>query len=261
VPQFADIVYLESRGNSSYHSLQASFQQRLHHGISALVAYTFGKSLDENSTFFASSGDANFPQDSARPGAEKGRSNFDLRHRFSFGYSYELPVGRGHRLLGQRGLLAALFTGWTTYGIVTLQSGRPFTVSLLSDWDNSNTGMASLGFGANDRPNRIGSGALADPSPERWFDTGAFSLPDYGHFGNSGRNILDGPGYQDVSLSLIKNCPMREGLDLQFRTEFFNALNHANFDLPDSFYGSPTFGRIRSAQSPRRVQFGLKFIF
>ncbi len=261
VPQFADIIFLESRGNSSYGSLQTRVLQRLHAGIQALFSYTFGKSLDETSTFFSSFGDANFPQNSANPGAEKGRSNFDLRHRASIGYSFEIPFGRGRHFLADHSPASALLSGWSTQGIVTLQSGRPFTVALLPEIDNSNTGIASLGFGANDRPNRIASGALRNPGPEGWFDTRAFAFASYGSFGDSGRNILDGPGYQDVSVSLIKDSPIREGLQLQFRAEFFNALNHTNFDLPDAFLGSSTFGRISSAENARRIQFGLKLIF
>ncbi len=258
VPQFADITFLESRGNSTYHSFQAGFRRRLRAGVAALASYTFGKSLDGNSTFFSSSGDPNFPQNSADPGAEKGMSNFDVRHRLSLGYSCDLPEGR---FRAHSGFLAALLAGWSTNGIVTLQSGRPYTVALLPEIDNSNTGIASLGFGANNRPNRLGSGELTSPAPERWFDTAAFSMADYGSFGNSGRNILDGPGYQDVSLSMIKGSRVREGVSIQFRAELFNAFNHANFNLPDIFLGSPTFGRISSAQSPRRIQFGLKLIF
>ncbi len=261
VMQFADIVYEESSGSSSYHSFQASFQQRLRAGITALISYTFSKSLDGNSTFFSSAGDANFPQNSHDSGAEKGRSNFDLPHRLSLSFSYDLPFGPGRRWLENRGFISKMLGGWKTCGIVTLQSGRPFTVALLPEIDNSNTGFQSLGFGANNRPDRIGSGRLTNPGPDDWFDTGAFRLAEYGHFGNSGRNILDGPGYQDIALSVIKNSRIREGMDVQFRTEFFNALNHANFNLPDNFFGSPTFGRVNSAQSPRRIQFGFKLIF
>ena len=260
-PGFADILFLESRGNSNYNSLQARFQQRLRAGTTALVSYTFGKSIDETSTFFASAGDANFPQNSAQPQVERGRSNFDLRHRFSLAYSYDLPFGRGRKFLGDRGFISWMSSGWTTYGIITMQSGRPFTVALLPELDNSNTGIASLGFGANDRPDRISSGSLDNPGPDGWFNTGAFVLSDFGTFGNSGRNILEGPGYHDFSLSIMKDTFVRENVRLQFRTEFFNAFNHANFDLPDNFWGSPTFGRINSAQNPRRIQFGLKLIF
>jgi hypothetical protein len=261
LPQFADIIFLESRGGSSYHSLQTRFQQRFREGFAAIMSYTYGRSLDETSTFFSSSGDANFPQNSSNPGAEKGRSNFDVRHRLSVGFSYDLPFGPGRRFTADVPIVATLLAGWSVHGIVTLQSGRPFTVALLPEIDNSNTGIASLGFGANNRPDRTASGVLRDPGPEKWFDTGAFVFAPYGSFGDSGRNILDGPGFQDVVLSLIKNSRIRENLDLQFRAEFFNLLNHTNFDLPDIFLGSPSFGRISSAADPRRIQFGFKLIF
>jgi hypothetical protein len=215
------------------------------------MSYTFGKSLDTGSTFFSSAGDANFPQNSSNPGAEKGRSNFDVRHRISAAFTYEYLCASDKWLL----------TGWSAQGILTAQSGRPFTVALLGEIDNSNTGRASLGFGANNRPNRVGSGVLTNPSHSAWFDTGAFMFAPYGSFGNSGRNILDGPGYKDVSLSVIKNSKLNEDMNVQFRAEFFNALNHTNFDLPDNFLGSPTFGKISSVASPRRVQFGLKLIW
>ncbi|MGH2361812.1 MAG: hypothetical protein ACRDGM_14895, partial [bacterium] len=102
---------------------------------------------------------------------------------------------------------------------------------------------------------------LSHPPPERWFDTSAFAVPRFGSFGNSGRNILDGPAYQNVNISLVKNTRLSERAALQFRTEAFNVLNRTNFDLPDIFVGSPTFGRILSAQSPRHIQFGLKLLF
>jgi len=260
VPQFADIVFLESRGGSSYHSLQTRFQQRAYKGLAATVSYTFGKSLDEGSSFFSSSGDANFPQNSGNLGAEKGRSNFDVRHRLSAGFSYDLPFGPGRRFPADNPLVAGLVAGWSAHGIVTLQSGMPFTVALLPEIDNSNTGRASLGFGANNRPDRIASGALQNPGPGKWFDTGAFVFAPYGSFGNSGRNILDGPGYRDVGLSLLKDSRIRERFNLQFRAEFFNLFNHTNFHLPDIFLGSQSFGRISSAENPRRIQFGLKLI-
>jgi hypothetical protein len=249
-PLFDDITILESRANSTYHSLQARFAQRLAAGLSALASYTWSKSIDDASNFFSSAGDPNYPQDSYDLRAERGRSNFDLRHRFSVSYSYDLPLGKG-RLRG----------GWQTFGIWSFQSGRPFTVALLPDLDNSNTGRSNLGFGANDRPNVAGNPALANPAAERWFDTGAFRMPAYGTFGNSGRNILGGPSYGNIAVSLVKNTRITERANVQFRAEAFNLLNRTNLDLPDIFLGSPTFGRISSADSPRRVQLGLKVLF
>jgi hypothetical protein len=261
VPQFEDVTMLESRANSHYHSLQLTFQQRLADGLSLLSAYTWAKSIDDASNFFSSAGDPNFPQDSYNVGAERGRSNFDIRHRFSLSYSYDLPFGKGRRWLQSAGWLSALLGDWQSHGVVTLQTGRPFTVALLSEEDNSNTGRANLGFGANDRPNLVGDAKLQNPTPERWFNTAAFVKPPFGQFGNAGRNILDGPGYANVNFSLLKNVGLTEGLRLQLRAEAFNLFNRTNFDLPDNFVGSPSFGAIRSAREPRRVQFGVKLLF
>ena len=260
-PQFDDINMLESAADSNYQSLQIRFQQRLTAGLSVLSAYTFSKSIDDASDFFSSAGDPNFPQDSLNRSLERGRSNFDLRHRFSLSYSYDLPFGRGRRGGPSNDLINTLVSGWQTNGIISLQTGQPFTVALLSSIDNSNTGRSILGFGANDRPNVSGNPVLSNPTPDQWFNVAAFSFPSFGIFGNAGRNILDGPGFQNVNVSLIKNTAIRESINIQFRAEFFNVFNRPNFNLPDNFVGSPTVGRISSAKDPRHIQFGLKLLF
>lgn len=251
-PAFDDITFIESRGASDYHSLQLKFQQRFDQGLSLLSAYTFGKSTDDASGFFASAGDPNFPQDSQNPEAEKARSSFDLRHRFSLSFAWELPFGP----------VASFLRDMELQGIITLQSGPPFTVALLPEFDNSNTGRSTLGFGANDRPDRLGDGSLDDRSPDRWFNSAAFAIPAFGSFGNAGRNILDGPGRQNVNLGIMKHLPLgRSEWRLQLRAEAFNLFNRANFNLPDAFVGSPTFGQVVTADSPRRCQFGVRLIF
>ena len=254
---FDDIDLLESRANSNYHALQARYQQRLTRGFTALASYTWSKSIDDASNFFSSAGDPNFPQNSFNVAAERGRSNFDVRHRLSASYSYQFPFGES----ANEGWERTLLRGWETYGIVTLQSGRPFTVALLSEIDNSGTGRSILGFGANDRPNLVGNPELSNRTTLQWFNTAAFAFPPQGTFGNAGRNILDGPGFQNVNMSLVKNTILSESVSLQFRAEAFNLFNHPNFNLPDNFLGSPTFGRITSARDPRHIQFGLKLLF
>jgi len=260
-PRFDDIDLLESRANSNYNALQARFQQRLARGLSALASYTWSKSIDDASNFFSSAGDPNFPQNSYNVAAERGRSNFDVSHRLSVSYSYALPFGKGRNYLHDDGWLSTVLSGWETFGIVTLQSGRPFTVALLSEIDNSGTGRSILGFGANDRPNLVGNPELSNPTTLQWFNTAAFVFPAPGTFGNAGRNILEGPGFQNVNASLVKNTALTERVNLQFRAEAFNLFNHPNFNLPDNFLGSPTFGRITSARDPRHIQFGLKLLF
>ena len=149
------------------------------------------------------------PQNSYDLSAERGRSDFDIRQRFTLSYAYDLPVLKGHRWSG----------GWRSFGVLTFQTGQPFTVALLPDNDNTNTGISQLGFGANDRPNVTGNPRLSNPAPQEWFDTAAFTIPPYGQFGNAGRNILDGPGLQTVNVSIVKNTALRERLTLQFRAE------------------------------------------
>ncbi|MGE0885157.1 MAG: carboxypeptidase regulatory-like domain-containing protein [Blastocatellales bacterium] len=260
-PLFGEITQQESSADSNYQSFQARLQQRLSFGLSFLGAYTWGKSIDNASGVFSSSGDPNYPQNSFNLDAERGRSGFDVRHRFSLSYSYDLPIGKGHNLHAGNNVLNELLSGWQTFGVITLQTGRPFTVALLPEFDNSNTGISNLGFLGNDRPNLVGNAKLNDPTPERWFNTSAFVIPPFGSFGNSGRNILDGPSFKNVNFSLVKNTAIKEAMTVQFRAEFFNLFNHPNFGLPDNFVGSPSFGRVLSAESPRRIQFGLKLLF
>jgi hypothetical protein len=248
-PLFADITVIESRASSEYNALQVKYQQRAARGLSLLLAYTLGKSTDDASGFFTSTGDPNFPQNSLDPGAERGRSSFDVRNRFSASFAYELPLGTNVWLRDIE-----------VQGVVTVQSGRPFTVALRPDIDNSNTGRSNLGFGYNDRPNVTGEATLDSPTAEQWFNTSAFSLPAFGSFGNAGRNILTGPGYGNINFAVIKYVPCGS-VRVQLRVEAFNLLNRTNLDLPDAFFGSPTFGQVLSAGSPRRIQFGVRAVF
>jgi hypothetical protein len=243
-PFFADITFVESRAESQYDSLQLSISQRLDRGLAYMAAYTLAKSTDDASGFFPSAGDPNFPQDSNNLAAERGRSNYDVRHRFAASFSYEMP--------------------WKLQleGIVTLQSGRPFTVALPTELDNSNTGRTVLGFGANDRPNQTGNPDVSDPGPDQWFNQAAFSMPAFGTFGNVERNALDGPGYSNVNLGVMREFGLgAPSTRLQLRFEAFNLFNSANFSLPDNFFLSPTFGRILSAGAPRRIQLGAKILY
>lgn len=256
-PLFDDITVVESAARSTYNALHVRVQQRQDFGLTLLAAYTLAKSMDDASGFFSSAGDPNFPQDSRNPGAEWGRSSFDVRHRLSVSFAYDLPTGRQRPGTWSSALLA----DWQLAGIVTLQSGRPFTVGLLPEFDNSNTGRSVLGFGANDRPNVVGDAAIDEPGPDRWFDTAAFVVPPRGSFGDAGRNTLEGPGYANVNLALIRRVAASQRLRLEVRVEAFNLFNRANFDQPDNFLGSATFGQVLSAGPPRHLQVGVKALF
>ncbi|MGH8636320.1 MAG: hypothetical protein ACREUZ_04205, partial [Burkholderiales bacterium] len=219
--------------------------------LSALASYTYGKSTDDASGFFTSTGDANFPQNSLDPEAERGRSSFDVRHRLSVALSYRLPLS-GNVWLDD----------WQLQAVATIQSGRPFTVAMHPDIDVSNTGRSNLGFGYNDRPNVTGDPALpaGDRDENAWFNTAVFTVPPFGTFGNAGRNSVEGPGHKNLNLAIVKEVPLGPSR-LQLRLETFNLFNAVNFDLPDAFVGSPTFGRILSAGAPRRIQLGGRLVF
>ena len=250
-PLFADITLIESRATSRYHAAQVKYMQRFEEGLSYTASYTYGKSTDDASGFFTSTGDANFPQNSLDPGAERGRSSFDVRHRVSLALTYDLPFAGN-----------AWTRDWQVQAVASLESGRPFTVAVHPDIEVSNTGRSNLGFGYNDRPNVTGDPALpaGDRDETRWFDTAAFSMPAFGSFGNAGRNMLEGPGFRNLNLAVVKLVPLGEA-HLQLRFETFNLFNASNFNLPDSFLGSPTFGQILSAGSPRRIQLGVRALF
>ncbi|MEO7650672.1 MAG: TonB-dependent receptor, partial [Bryobacteraceae bacterium] len=140
-----------------------------------------------------------------------------------------------------------------------LESGLPYSITDTRDQSLS-------GIGAGVRADLIGNPALADGRPKsewlnRYFETSAFRLPVEGTFGTAGRNILRGPGFFNVDASLIKEFAFAEQRAIQFRAEFFNLFNRANFGTPTNTLNSPTFGRILSAGSPRILQFGLKLAF
>jgi hypothetical protein len=259
-PLFADVTLIESSGSSRFNSLQIRYQERPAVGTMILASYTLGKSTDDASGFFTSAGDPNFPQNSLDPGAEEGPSSFDVRHRFTAALIRPLPFAPD-QLLGDLGWFSKIFRDTDFELTASVQSGRPFTVMLLPDIDNSNTGRSNLGFGFNDRPNVSGSTSVSSPGAAEWFNTKAFSMPPFGSFGNSGRNTLRGPGYANLNVALVKHLRYGTRAQVDLRAEGFNITNRTNYDLPDPFFGSPTFGQILSAGSPRRFQFGVRTTF
>ena len=257
---FSDILFVSSDASSIYHSLQLRVEKRYTHGLSLLGAYTYSKSLDNVSAFLESKGNDNTPQNSYDIAAERGPSDFDLRQRVSGSLIYDLPFGPERRWkVGEGKVVKTLVSGWQLSSIVTFQSGRPFTPRLGTD--NSNTGNVG-GFFAHDRPDVVGDPNLEVRTPDRFFNTDAFAIAPSYTFGNAGRNILIGPGLSNFDVALLKHFELSGSRSLQFRAEFFNLMNHPNFQLPESFIDNPaTFGRILSAGPSRQIQFGLKFLF
>lgn len=253
-PAYSTISSWEPRGPSSYNGLQLSATKRYSQGLSFLSAYTWSKSLDEGAGGNSSSGESRINiQDPRNIAANYGLSNFDYRQRLSLSPIYELPFGRGRALLKNANRLTeTLAGGWQMTSIFTAQSGGPFSVSLATP--TANTGTFT-------RPNRICNGNLpADKqSIHTWFDTSCFVNPPIYTFGNTGRNVLIGPGLFTWDFGLAKDFRLAEQFGLQFRSEFFNLINHPNFGLPNSSIGSTAAGTITSVvTNARETQFALR---
>jgi hypothetical protein len=251
---FGTIQGWESIGPSSYNGLQLSAEKRLQGGLSFLGAYTYSKSLDEGAGGNSSTGESRLNvQNPNNLQANYGLSNFNFKHRFTLSGIYQLPVGRGRHFLGSSGrLVDGVAGGWQLTSILTLQSGPPLTLNMSTT--TSNTGTLQ-------RPNRVCNGNLpaSQQTIKRFYDTSCFVAPTLYTFGNAGRNIIIGPGYEDWDLGLMKEFHPIERFALQFRAESFNALNHPNFSLPNGSIGSSSAGTITSTLgSQREFQLALR---
>jgi hypothetical protein len=284
-PQFGTIRLLASDGSSTYHSLQLSAERRFAGHLGLLAGYTWSRSIDDVSALFGSVGDPGFPQNSSDLRSERGLSDFQAKYRFVLSGIYDLPV----RPFGSAARFAAagnwLLGAWQASVIVSLQTGRPFTVN--RGTDQSKTGVTLGNF---DRPDLIAdpmkAGAvLANPNPgchltrsqgglaaditgdpASWFNPCAFAAPTTARFGSEGRNALLGPGLANVDFSLQRAVSLPKEQRIQLRFEFFNLLNHPNFDLPNGNFDSPAFGVVQSANAygnkpPRQIQLGLRYAF
>jgi len=255
-PQFGTFASIENRGNSTYHAFQLKAEKRTSHGLYFLSAFTYGKAINDQPEICCNSP---WPQDSYNIRAEKGLADFDNRERWVTSVDYALPVGKGQTFLNQGGVVDAILGGWHLGGIITFRSGFPFSPQI--GFDPSNTGSPGL-----QRSNQIGNGHLANPTPNLWFNVNAFPVPNCpaGCFGNAGKNILEGPGEKTADLSARKFFNLTEQVNLEFRAELFNALNHPVFSQPDPFItdGPGAAGVITSTVIPQRqVQFALKLHF
>ena len=252
IPQLAGVSAIRFDGRSIYHAVTFKAVRRLRDNVSFNVAYTLSQSKDDASSPGPTAFEPNVPQDVRNifPG-ENALSSFDHRHQFVGSGTYEFPLYRG-----ASGWQEAVLGNWRLNGIVTLQSGAPFTVTLIED-------RANIGAGPAQRPDMTGEPNLpgGQRTPRRWFNTGAFSLQDRFTFGSAPRNPVFAPGLANVDVSLQKNWLFGNGTRLEFRWEIFNVFNRANFDVPNRFFGSPNFGRIFSAQNAREMQFGLRYSF
>ncbi|MBV9265164.1 MAG: TonB-dependent receptor, partial [Acidobacteriaceae bacterium] len=255
-PEYQDIYEVANVDTSRYHALQVGAEQRLSHGLSLNMSYTWSHALDYAS--FDSTSGGTPVMDTYNRRLDYGNSDYDIRHRFVASTTYLLPFKA-------TGPLRYAIEGWQINAILNLYTGLPFTVQSATN---------TLNNGSSSRAELIGPGDGSLPSEQRtlqhWFNTAAFSAPPALQFGDAGRNTLRGPGTKELDLSAFKNFyfSSEKTTNLQLRAEAFNVTNTPQFNNPISTVGAPGVGAITSAGSPytlqrlsREVQLAVKLYF
>ncbi len=267
-PALANTWTYFSEGDSEYNALQLDLNHRFSNGLSFRGAYTWSKTIDDGDSLNAttSGGEPALASNPFDLRADRGLANFDVRNVAVINAVYALPFGHGKQYLNNaRGFVNALAAGWTLNSIVTLQGGFPFTPQL--SYNPSNNGDTRNPVRPFVNPAFTGNVILGNVN--EWFNPAAFLAPPNasGFYGNLGRDTLIGPGLATWDFSTLKEIPVREKVNLQFRAEFFNLLNRANFNQPNAVVFtpagvSPTAGVITStATTSRQIQFGLKLLW
>jgi Carboxypeptidase regulatory-like domain/TonB dependent receptor/TonB-dependent Receptor Plug Domain len=252
----------KSIGNSSYHGLQVNLQKRFSHGIQVQGAYTYSHSIsDVNDPLVAAAGNRSFPRNSFNLLAERGNSDFDIRHRGVINYIYEPSLGRGRAHLNH-GFAGRVLEGWSLTGVTEIQTGHPYDI--FGNQDSNHTGLSA-------RATIIGN--PAQPAGVDKTHTGpvhsAFELTPFDQQPNLGKNRFYGPGMVNFDAAVLKDTAITERARFQLRFEFFNLFNHAQFAQPGNAFASPgtfgistaTIGRPDGTTSARQIQLAGKFIF
>ena len=256
---FLDNVFqTTSTAFSNYHSLQLRGEKRVSAGLTFIASWTWSKAMSD-ATGFSGGGmfdTGNRIQNIFNKKADKGLASLDHRHRISYAAVYELPFGPNKPFLTSGPAALQKFVGgWVLDGIYTYQSGLPLTVKFNGDVFSSGTDNA--------RPDLICNPNLprGEQTLDRFFKTECFQRQSPIRFGTAGRATVIGPVINNFDFAAMKNTRIGEKVNTQFRAEFFNALNHPQWDPPNRFIDQAGFGVVSSARDSRIIQFGLKLIF
>jgi hypothetical protein len=255
-PQLGTVTTLENGGSMFYNGLILSAERKLKNGLLFQVSHTWAKDL----TDAHDSGSIPSLTNAYNRGMDRGNNVYTRNHRFVVTSIWDLPFRAGARQLRTR-VLRELLSDWSLSGFLIAQTGQYFTPSFAGS-DPANIGATG------GRPDRIADGRLSNPAIERWFDVNAFMAPpaNSGRFGNSGINILRGPGTQLLNLGAFKRFVLTENLRFQMEATFTNALNHPNYSNPSSNVNNATAGVIQGVQGgegagPRTGRIGLRVDF
>ncbi len=247
-PQWGQINIDLTNAMAHYNALQTSLEKRFSSGYYALISYTYSKCTDNGSSEGAPITAALLPENYAV-------CNYDMTHNLTISSVYDLPFGRDRMLMSHANrFVNGVLGGWQIAGIFTGRTGQPFTPIIGSD-------VANVGV-SGEWPNRIASGKVAHPTPQKWFDPTAFTLPAQYTYGNSGRNILRSDKLVDLDATVKKNFPFSESKILEVRVEAFNLANHPTFSAPNATIGTASAGTVTSTLNSNRVlQGAVKFFF
>jgi len=264
---YGSVGLLADIANSTYNALQVEFTRQFSHGLRFTASYWYSKSLDDISTLNVAgsaptlvAGENDLAQNPFNLAAEHGPSLFDATHRFVFSGTYALPQWKGASKAA-----GYLVNGWQANVIATLSTGTPFTVYDSANAADQGSAPEITGFYSS-RPNLISNPNENQPhNASEWVSRAPFQqlnpVTQAGRFGNEGRNVVRGPGIEDVDLSIFKNFEITERSRVQFRAEIFNLFNHADLGLPENDLQSPAFGQILTAGPARQLQLALKLSF
>ncbi|MFN0112410.1 MAG: TonB-dependent receptor domain-containing protein [Blastocatellia bacterium] len=260
-PKFGGFQVMNAPSHSSYHALYVKVQQRFSRGLTFISSFAWGKSIDNGSGIRTTVGDSLTPSNDYNLELERGLSAFDFRRRWTSSWVWELPVGKGKRLLNNNRVADFVLGGWQLGGILTLQDGFPFTV-LCGPGNIQNGGGVCYPDSTGASPNLSSD----QQTRTRFFNTDAYvdRLPAGGNFrfGTTGRNSVTGPGIISFDASANKKFFFAESKYIEFRTEIFNAPNHPIWNPPGNQLRTPNYGVITSTKiDSRQIQLALKLVF
>jgi hypothetical protein len=271
VPVFSNIFAEDTVANSNYNGLQVSLEKSFSHGLLFQASYTFSKAIDQGASFENELNPIN-------PEATRGLSLLDAKNRFVFSPVWELPIPK------KEGMAGKIANGWQVSAIITYQSGFPIRVQ------NQNDAELQSSFFYEDANTPYSAGPVQFVNPKNvltiggvpqkgnfWFDPSTFCDPiagfpatgappsscpqPLGSFGNTPHAMCCGPALSNTDLVIAKKTPINERWTTEFRAEFYNAWNHAEFENPDGNFSDSTFGQVLKARDPRVMQFALKVMF
>ncbi len=254
-PQYAGVQYLTLDGNSVYHAFQAKLEHRWKSGLVISAAYSNSKLMDDVDEVADSNSRAHRQgvQNVYNLQGEWGIGGYDIPQRFVANYYYVLPLGRGQKYAANTPVLRDIIAGWELSGITEFQTGQPLAITQPNQ---------THGYTEAQRPNEVGNPVLSSGQTlQHWFNTAAFQVAPEFTLGNSPRFPLHGPGLNNWDMALQRNVMLRENLKLQFRGEFYNAWNHAQFSNPNGNVTSPSFGAISGSNAGRVTELVMRLFF